>query len=100
LVVQAYLCTDKDAHMEEPILTEQKPTYIGLPLRITFGGADHELRLLQKDVDRQARDLRIRLDDEIHTLVNPGDGWRFEKEGGDTAFAQAIWHAVSLRYRL
>ena len=86
--------------MEEPILTEQKPAYIGLPLRITFAGADHELRLLQKEVDRQAKSLRIQLDDEPYTLVNPGDGWRFERGEGNVAFAQAIWHAVSLRYRL
>ncbi|PPL04860.1 hypothetical protein SAMN05444682_101654 [Parapedobacter indicus] len=86
--------------MEEPILTEQKPAYVGLPLRITFAGSDHELRLLQKEVDRRAYSLRIRLDDELHTLVNPGDGWRFETGAGNAAFAQAIWHAVSLRYRL
>lgn len=86
--------------MEEPILTEQPPPYIGLPLRITFAGADHELRLLEKEVGRQAKSLRIQLDDEPYTLVNPGDGWRFEREGGNAAFAQAIWHAVSLRYRL
>jgi len=86
--------------MEEPILTEQKPAYIGLPLRITFAGTDHELRLLQKEVGRHAHSLRIQLDDEPHTLINPGDGWRFETEAGNAAFAQAIWHAVSLRYRL
>lgn len=86
--------------MEEPILTEQKPTYISLPLRITFAGTDHELRLLQKEVDRQVQTLRIQLDDEPHTLVKLENGWCFEKGGGDAAFAQAIWHAVSLRYRL
>jgi len=86
--------------MEEPILTDQKPAYVSLPLRITFAGADHELRLLQKEVDRQANSLRIQLDNEPHILVNRGDGWRFEREGGNAAFAQAIWHAVSLRYRL
>lgn len=86
--------------MEEPILTEQRPVYVGLPLRITFAGTDYELRLLQKEVGRQAQSLHIQLDDEPHTLVNPGDGWRFEREEGNAAFAQAIWHAVSLRYRL
>lgn len=89
-----------NTNMEAPILTEQKPAYIGLPLRITFAGTDHELRLLQKEVDRHARHIRVQLDDEPHTLVNPGDGWRFERGGGDVAFAQAIWHAIALRYRL
>lgn len=86
--------------MEEPILTEQKAAYIGLPLRITFAGIDHELRLLQKEVARQAQSLRIQLDDEPYTLVNRGDSWYFESGAGDPAFAQAIWHTVSLRYRL
>ncbi|GGG87831.1 hypothetical protein GCM10007415_22190 [Parapedobacter pyrenivorans] len=86
--------------MEELISAEQKPAYIGLPLRITFAGSDHELRLLQKEVDRYAHTLRIRLDDEPHILVNSGDGWRFESGADNAAFAQAIWHAVSLRYRL
>lgn len=86
--------------MDETILSEQKPDYVGLPLRITFAGTDHELRLLQKEVGRQAQSLRIQLDDEPHTLINPGDGWRFERGEADPAVAHAIWHAISLRYRL
>lgn len=86
--------------MESPILTEQKPAYIGLPLRITFAGADHELRLLQKEVNRQTVRFNIQLDDEPHTLINAGDGWRFDGDDDNAAFAQAIWHAISLRYRL
>ncbi len=86
--------------MEETILSEQKPAYIGLPLRITVDGRDHELRLLQKEVDRQTRNIRVQLDNEPHTLINPGNGWRFERGEADPAFAHAIWHAISLRYRL
>jgi len=86
--------------MEAPMLTEQKPSYIGLPLRITVDGRDHELRLLQKEVERHARHIRIQLDDELYTLVNPGDGWRFDGEEADPALAHAIWHAIALRYRL
>lgn len=86
--------------MEEPILTEQRSAYIGLPLRITFAGTDHELRLLQKEVDRYTRHIRIQLDDEPYALINPGDGWRFERGEADPAIAQAIWNAISLRYRL
>lgn len=86
--------------MESSVLTEQKPAYIGLPLRITFAGTDHELRLLQKEVDRQAERLEIQLDDEPHTLINTGTGWCFDGRADDAAFAQAIWHAISLRYRL
>ena len=86
--------------MESPVLTEQKPAYISLPLRITFAGTDHELRLLQKEVDRHAERLDIQLDDEPHTLINAGDGWRFDGGEDNAAFAQAIWHAISLRYRL
>ncbi|HWK56182.1 MAG TPA: hypothetical protein VNQ80_02515 [Parapedobacter sp.] len=86
--------------MDEAIFTTQKPAFIGLPLRITFGGTDHELRLLQKEVGRHADYLEIRIDDEPHRLVNTGDGWRFDGGEDNAAFAQAIWHAVSLRYRL
>ena len=82
------------------MLTEEKPAYVSLPLRITVDGKDHELRLLQKEVDRHTRNIGVQLDDEPYTLVNPGDGWRFERGEADPAFAQAIWHAIALRYRM
>lgn len=86
--------------MDDTILPDQTITFKSLPLRITYKELDYTIHILQKTVDSQTNEIRVLLDGIVQTLIREEGRWRFAETGENDAFAQAIWHAISLRYRL
>jgi hypothetical protein len=86
--------------MEDTISPEQAFSYKSLPLRITFKEQDYNVHILQKDIGKHTAEIRILLDGIVQKLVGDGNHWRFSDTAENAGFAQAIWNAISLRYRL
>jgi hypothetical protein len=86
--------------MDDTILPDQTIAFKSLPLRITYKELDYTIHILQKAIDSQTKEIRILLDGIVQTLIREEGHWRFAGTGENDAFAQAIWNAVSLRYRL
>lgn len=86
--------------MDDTIIAGQPFPYKSLPLRITYRELDYQVYLLQKKMDRETTEFRILLDGMVLTLTGEGSSWRFSGTDADSEFAQAIWHVISLRFRL
>lgn len=86
--------------MDDIILADSTYSYKGQPLRITFKKLDYQIQILQKDITRETREIRLLLDGMVQMLIFDGNSWRFAETDDNTVFAQAIWNAISLRYRL
>lgn len=86
--------------MDDIILPGQEFSFIGQPLRITFKEIDYQVKVLHKTVRKGDREVKILLDGVVQTLVYEEHRWRFGETTDNEDFAQAIWHAISLRYRL
>ncbi|WP_134091561.1 hypothetical protein [Olivibacter sp. XZL3] len=86
--------------MEDTILPDETYAYKSQPLRVTFKNIDYEVRILNKDIKKTDTSVKILLDGIVQTLEKAPSHWRFSGSDDDPAFAQAIWHSISLRYRL
>lgn len=86
--------------MEDTILPDQSFAYRSQPLRITFKSIDYMVQLLDKEISNGSNEVRILLDGIVQTLIRTEGRWRFAETTENEAFAQAIWYAISLRYRL
>ncbi|QNL47988.1 hypothetical protein H8S90_14340 [Olivibacter sp. SDN3] len=86
--------------MDDTVLTDSTYSYKGQPLRITFKKLDYQIQILHRNITRDTREIRILLDGIVQTLTFDGNRWCFAETEDNTDFAQAIWNAVCLRYRL
>lgn len=86
--------------MEDTIGSELTHPYKSLPMRVTYKEQDYTVHLLQKEIDKTTREVRLLLDGIVQTIVCDGFRWRFDGDDGNADFAQAIWNSISLRYRL
>ncbi|MGK9120457.1 hypothetical protein [Olivibacter jilunii] len=86
--------------MEDTILPDETYFYKSQPLRVTFKNIDYEVRILNKDIKKTDTSVKILLDGIVQTLERSASQWYFSGSDNDPAFAQAIWHSISLRYRL
>ncbi|MEH6305901.1 hypothetical protein RYH73_09630 [Olivibacter sp. CPCC 100613] len=86
--------------MEDTILPDETYSYKSQPLRVTFKNIDYEVRILSKEIKKTDTLVKILLDGMVQTLEKNSTHWHFSESEDDPAFAQAIWHSISLRYRL
>lgn len=86
--------------MEDTILPDETYAYKSQPLRVTFKNTDYEVRILNRDIKKTDTSIKILLDGIVQTLEKTAACWQFSGTDDDPAFAQAIWHSISLRYRL
>lgn len=86
--------------MEDTIGSEQKHPYKSLPMRVTFKEQDYTLHLLEKNIGKSTREVRLLLDGMVQTITSDGLRWQFAGDDPNAGFAQAIWSCISLRYRL
>lgn len=86
--------------MEDTIGTKLNNPFEGQTFRITYKMQDFEVKLLKKTLNKDQDSIDILLDGIVQRLVKRGNRWYFEDSNSDQAFANDIWRAISLRYRL
>lgn len=87
--------------MEDTVAAGQSFPYKSLPMRVTHKEVDYTVYLLQKTIEKGTREVRVLVDGKVHTLIRTGTNhWRFAEIADNAEFAQSIWNAISLRYRL
>lgn len=86
--------------MEDTISSRLNNSTSGQIFRITYKHRDLEITLLKKKLTKDVAEIEILLDGMIQKLVKTGSGWKFEGLDMDHEFANDIWKAISLRYRL
>jgi len=86
--------------MEDTIGLKLYDPFKGQILRITYKAQDYQVRLLKRDVTKEQEEVEILLDGLIQKIVKKNGKWSFDRIEGDQDFANDIWRAISLRYRL
>jgi len=84
--------------MEDTIALLNNP-FNGQVFRITYKTRDFEIKVLKKEINKDLKEIEILLDGFVQKLIKSNGRWTFE-HGEDSEFAQDIWRAISLRYRL
>ncbi|WP_278354102.1 MULTISPECIES: hypothetical protein [Bacteroidota] len=72
----------------------------GQIFRITYKNRDFQLRLMRRGLARDVSEIDLLIDGVIHKLIKREGIWFFEKSDENRGFANDIWRAISLRYRL
>lgn len=72
----------------------------GQIFRITYKNRDFQVRLLKRELTREQTELDLLLDGVVQKLVKRNNRWFFANSDDDKEFANDIWRAISLRYRL
>ncbi|REC59496.1 hypothetical protein DRF65_25785 [Chryseobacterium pennae] len=72
----------------------------GQIFRITYKNRDFQVKLLQKEITKEMVEIDLLLDGVVQKLVKRDSKWFFEHSEVDKDFANDIWRAISLRYRL
>ncbi|WP_333862969.1 hypothetical protein [Sphingobacterium sp.] len=86
--------------MEDTIGLKIYDPFKGQTFRITYKGQDYQVRLLKRDVTKEQEEVEILLDGVIQNIVKKNGKWYFDRIDEDQDFANDIWRAISLRYRL
>lgn len=86
--------------MEDTIGLKIYDPFKGQTFRITYKGQDYQVRLLKRDVAKEQEEVEILLDGVIQSIVKKNGKWSFDRIDEDQDFANDIWRAISLRYRL
>lgn len=72
----------------------------GQIFRITYKNRDFQVRLLKKELSKELTEIDLLLDGVVQKLIRKNNKWFFEHSDDDKEFANDIWRAISLRYRL
>ncbi|MGJ1506288.1 MULTISPECIES: hypothetical protein [Sphingobacterium] len=86
--------------MEDTIETWRYDPFKGQAFRITFKGQDYQLKLLKREIKTDQTEIDILLDGMEQKLIKKDGIWLFENSEVDQEFANDIWRAISLRYRI
>lgn len=86
--------------MEEKIETRLNDPHEGQIFRIIYKIQDFQIKLLRKSITKEVAEIEILLDGLVQKLVKHNGKWEFEESDKDLDFAQNIWRAISLLYRL
>ncbi|WP_286850659.1 MULTISPECIES: hypothetical protein [Sphingobacterium] len=86
--------------MEDIIGNKLNDPFTGQTFRITYRAQDFEIKLLKKVINKDQSSIDILLDGIVQRLVKRDNKWYFEDSSCDQSFANDIWRAISLRYRL
>lgn len=86
--------------MEDTIGNRLNDPFAGQTFRITYKAQDFEIKVLKKVINKDQSCIDILLDGIVQRLIKLDGKWCFDGTNSDQSFANDIWRAISLRYRL